>query len=176
MKHFKYFLLFATLLSFNNLAAIEPVPDKMSPDYIRQRVEAIYQKPWDEIREADYMTDDYMRLFNQVYQLDAQHPDELGFYDYDHWYQTQDDPTYSKVTIANVDILNATDALVTIEIRYQHEQYFGEDTVHTKMFFPMKFERGDWYIDDIIVQDETGEADGGEKKFMQIYIDNGGQW
>ena len=143
---------------------------KHTAKYIRQRVDDIYScyknPQYDEygmriIERGDlndtYCSSRYKALYQKAYGMSE---GEM-ILDYDHWTGSQDD---NQFTYRVGKIENITDSTATA---YVEGKNFGEDyTIALSLYF----ERGDWYVDDFLSDDET-EKDYLEKVFHQLVGD-----
>ena len=78
--------------------------------------------------------------------------------DYDHWTNSQDDNNFT-CQVGKISQMTDSSAIVNIKAKN-----FGQPYTIT---FSMRFERGDWYVDDFISDDGTGE-----KPYFEKYIED----
>lgn len=142
--------------------------NKHSDAYIRQRIDTIYR--YVDLGLADLNLDSafcsqryYVRL-QQALQLSEE--TGLACLDYDHWIMGQDrSPEWTYVTKI-IDKITDTTAVVKMDI-----YNFGK---HNTVTLKMRFERGDWFVDDFVSYsgDETGDQSYSEVKKLEIFIND----
>ena len=144
--------------------------DKHTEAYLRERVDSFYynyknpqyKKDGTRIyngkfinRDSAYCSKSYKELLDKAGDIAEENEEPL--LDYDHWTNSQDDNNFTcKVGI----IEHMTDSTAIVNVKAKN---FGKSYNIT---LNMRFERGDWYVDDFI-------SDGGysEKKLLGEYIE-----
>ena len=144
--------------------------NKHTEAYLRERVDSFYfnyknpqyQKDGMRIynakfinRDSAYCSKSYKELMNKAAEIAAENEEPL--LDYDHWTNSQDDNNFTcKVGI----IEKMTDSTAIVNVKAKN---FGKPYT---VILSMRFERGDWYVDDFISEDGTGE-----KQYFKEYIE-----
>ena len=148
--------------------------DKHSEAYIRQRIDTIYKRvgkstndsegkevsyihdPFN--RDSAYCSQRYYALMKEATQL----CDETGdiLYDFDHWVCGQDWSDDWSYKVAKVYEITDSTALVDLNIHN-----FGD----TETTIALRFERGDWYIDDFSPSKDGND----DKKYLRETIRRG---
>ena len=136
--------------------------DKQTIGYLSDRVMAVYNDH-SENWEEKYTSTEYYNIWKAVTEYDKKLVGEVGFFDSDHWWRSQDscDP---KMSVISAEINSSTSA--TVKVRLTD---CGESSVLT---FPMVYERDDWFIDDFVTWFEGKEWS--EKKMMKDYCAENG--
>ena len=132
----------------------EMQPGKHTETYLRERVNEIYQSE-NVDRDELYCTTRYKEVFKTASDF-ADECDEI-FLDYDHWTNSQDPSDFS-YEIGKISNMTYTAAIVTINAKNFGKRY--------NVVLSMRFERGDWFVDDFILTDGSGESES-----TQQYID-----
>lgn len=149
--------------------AAENSVDKHTEDYLRGRVDSFYSayknpkyekngmriyngKPVN--RDSAYCSKGYKDLLAKAEAIAEENEEPL--LDYDHWTNSQDDNNF---TCEVGKISNMTDSTATVKVKAKNagKPYF--------ITLSMRFERNDWFVDDFISDDGTGE-----KKYFENYI------
>lgn len=86
-----------------------------------------------------YCSDEWNALEDEVERVDAKHPGDLGFWEYDVWVQGQD---WDKVLYKNIDVLSLDGNTARVSLVVVNGE---EHPIEVKMVR----ERNDWYIDDL---------------------------
>lgn len=155
---------------------IEGTPQ--SDEYVIARVKAIYDNIFKENYpernledvENDYIPDDvpspdekfctkdWNEWMSKIDEYDStNNPDELGFLDFDYWVMGQD---YDKLSISDVTLVKRDKERSTVELLLHN---FDNKT---RMRLELKFERGEWYIDNIVDLDNDFDM----RKEMKDYL------
>ena len=144
--------------------------DKHTEAYLLERVDSIYfnyknpkyQKDGTRIyngkfinRDSAYCSKGYKDLMAKAEEIAEENEEPL--LDYDHWTNSQDDNNF---TCEVNKIKNMTDSTATVVIKAKNAGKPYNVTLN------MRFERGDWFVDDFISDDGTGE-----KKYFKEYIE-----
>lgn len=142
--------------------------DKHTEDYLRQRVDSMYSEyknpKYDKIgmriyngkridKDSAYCSKSYKELMSKA--LDIADENEEPLLDYDHWTNSQDDNNFT-YKVGKISNMTDSTAIVTINGKIS-----GPHTITLSM----RFERGDWYVDDFLGDDGTGE-----KVYFKDYI------
>lgn len=110
-------------------------------------------------KEKAFTSTEYFLLWQTVNEYDKTLRDEVGLFDYDHWHQAQDFVN-PQVQIVAAEILSPDKASVKVCITdVGRKDYIS---------FPMVYERGDWYIDDFMIESQDSLTS--EKAIMRQYI------
>ena len=135
--------------------------DKHTEAYLLERVDSIYfnyknpkyQKDGTRIyngkfvnRDSVYCSKSYKELLAKAEEIAEENEEPL--LDYDHWTNSQDDNNF---TYEVGKISNMTDSTAVVKVKAKNA---GKPYTIT---LNMRFERGDWYVDDFISDDGTGE-------------------
>ena len=142
--------------------------NKHSEDYIRLRIDSIYSPyknpKYDKtgMRQMEprgdfdgmYCSTRYKALLKKAETMTGE--DDI-LLDYDHWTNSQDDNNF---TCEVGKISNMTDSTAIVKVKAKNS---GKPYTVT---LSMRFERNDWYVDDFISDDGTGE-----KKYFEEYIE-----
>lgn len=143
----KRFVLFLGLVLVWD-ALLGQTAEKKTKSYIVNRVAKIYEdyiyniNP--EIKKDSYInlkktycSDSFKQLLVMVNEEDNKHPDEIGFFDYDIWINSQE--YFSPLSVDEIDVARLDDnlAIVTVFLNYRKPIYIE-----------LCFERDDWYVDD----------------------------
>ncbi|MBR7055069.1 MAG: DUF3828 domain-containing protein [Prevotella sp.] len=149
-----------------------------SDEYVIARVEAIYdnifKENFQELGEDDegdlpqdvpspdekFCTKDWNELVSKVIEYDnTTKPDEQGFFEFDYWVMGQD---YGKLSISDVRVLKRDKDDAEVELLLHN---LGSTT---RVRLELEFERGEWFIDNIIDVDEDYDL----KEEMEAYLDD----
>lgn len=133
---------------------------KLSAKHIDSRVKEIYNSLNNSKNpEAVYTSEQYYKLWQKIQEKDAQLVGEVGFINYNHWYQAQDfdNPRYE---FGPAEKISETTTTVTLNI---HD--LGSTR---KVILLMVYERGNWFIDDFIT--EKGQLFRSEKAELKKYL------
>lgn len=145
----------ADSVATDSLAAdtIEVKVDKHTEAYLRARVDSIYHGK-QVSRDETYCTTGYKEVYKTASDL-AEECEEI-FLDYDHWTNSQDDTDF---TCEVGKISNMSDTTATVKINAKN---FGK---RYNVVLSMRYERNDWFVDDFILTDGSGE-----KQAIEDYI------
>ena len=124
---------------------------KHTEAYLRERVNAIYQSK-NVDRDNVYCTTRYKEVYKTASDF-AEECDEI-FLDYDHWTNSQDDSDFS-YEIGKISNVTDSTAIVTINAKNFGKRY--------NVFLSMRYERDDWFVDDFILTDGSGESQATEE-------------
>lgn len=127
--------------------------DKHSEAYLRKRVNAIYHSQTG-MRDDAYCTTNYKETYKTASDL-ADEYDEI-ILDYDHWTNSQDDSDFT-YEIGKISNMTASTAIVKINAKNFGKRY--------NVVLSMRYERDDWFVDDFILTDGSGE-----KQTFEDYI------
>ncbi|MBO4850401.1 MAG: DUF3828 domain-containing protein [Prevotella sp.] len=152
--------------------------DPHSDEYVIARVEAIYENIFKEnFREMTdddegdlpqdipspdekFCTKDWNDLLEKVIEYDnTNKPDEMGFFEFDYWVMGQD---FDKLSISDVRVLKRDKDDAEVELVLHN---MGSST---RVRLELDFERGEWYIDDIIDLDNDYDL----REEMEAYIED----
>ena len=126
---------------------VEIKVDKHTEAYLRERVDSIYHGK--KVNRDDvYCSTGYKETYKTAADLAAEC--EEMFLDYDHWTNSQDD---SDFTCEVGKISNMTDSTAIVKINAKN---FGK---RYNVTLSMRYERDDWFVDDFILTDGSGEKD-----------------
>ena len=141
-------------------AEAETVADNHSEAYIRQRIDTIYNQVYHRQFNIDsaFCSQRYYTLLQQTLQLN----EETGFVclDYDHWIMGQDCSPEWTHDVKKIE--NITDSTATAEIDIRN---FGK---HNSVMLKLKFERGDWFVDDFVSY--TGDATDSQSEYSEVKV------
>ena len=144
--------------------------DKHTEAYLLERVDSIYfnyknpkyEKNGMRIyngkfinRDSAYCSKSYKDLMAKAEEIAEENEEPLLYYD--HWTNSQDDNNF---TCEVNKIKNMTDSTATVVIKAKNAGKPYNVTLN------MRFERNDWYVDDFISDDGTGE-----KTYFKEYIE-----
>ena len=134
--------------------------DKHSETYIRQRVDTIYSYVDQCLVNIDslFCSQRYYALQQQALRLS----EETGFVclDYDHWIMGQDRSPEWTYEAKKIDNITDSTAVVEMDIRN-----FGK---HTTVTLELRFERGDWFVDDFVSSsDDVADK---QNKYSEIKV------
>lgn len=132
-------------------------------ELLKKRVLEIYRDKDYENKEAKYCSEIYLKVFTPVNKKDKQMlstGEGIGFFDYDHWTNSQDELENPKFEIKTLKMTSPTEAIV--EIR---ENQWG-----TGAELKMVWERDNWYVDDFLRSDGYGN----EVERMKEYLKENG--
>ena len=142
--------------------------DKHTEDYLRQRVDSMYSMyknpKYDKVgmriyygklidKDSAYCSKSYKDLMSKA--LDIADENEEPLLDYDHWTNSQDDNNFT-YEVGKISNMTDSTAIVTVN---------GKITRAHTIILSMRFERGDWYVDDFLGDNGTGE-----KVYFKDYI------
>ena len=148
---------------------VESSVDKHTEAYLRERVDSIYfnyknpkyEKSGHRIyngrfidKDSAYCSKSYKDLLAKAEAIAEENEEPL--LDYDHWTNSQDDNNF---TYEVGKISNMTDSTAVVKVKAKNAGKSYTITLN------MRFERGDWYVDDFISDDGTGE-----KTYFENYI------
>ena len=146
-----------------------------SDDYVLARVKAIYDNIFEDnyrVMEDDesdipeevlspdekFCTKAWNDLLAKVDEFDStNNPDEQGFWDFDYWVMGQD---FDKPSISDVSLVKRDGDKAVVDLKVHN---FDEAT---SVRLELKFERGEWFIDNIIDTDNDYDL----KKEMTEHI------
>ena len=150
-----------------------------SDEYVIARVNAIYDNifkenypeigedgeglPEDDVLSPDekFCTKDWNELLTKVYEYDsANSPDDQGPLDFDYWAWLEDDEEIGKLSISDVTLVKRDKDQSVVEL-FLHNK---SNKTHVRL--ELKFERGEWYIDNLIDLDNDYDL----KKQMKEYL------
>ena len=137
MKKFGFLIISFLLTSVCVLGQTKPDPNALY-NAVKSRVTAIYADALKNSRgcEKKYFTFELYSLYIKEAQSSQ---GEIGAIDYDIWCQSQD-PYMPKATIESIKVSNNTSATAHIAIT---------DGSTSKVVLTMKYERGNWFIDEL---------------------------
>ena len=145
----------------------ETVVDKHSEVYIRQRVDTIYNYVDQGLVNPDsvFCSQHYYTILQQA----SQQSEKTGlvYQDYDHWIMGQDRSPEWTYDVKKIEHVTDSTAEVEMDIRN-----FGR---HSYVTLKLRFERGDWFVDDFVSysDDEDGEKNEySEVKEMEKFIND----
>ena len=121
--------------------------DKHTVAYLRTRINTIYHSK-NVDRDDAYCTTRYKKVFKTASDF-ADECDEI-FLDYDHWTNSQD-PTDFSYQIGKISNMTDSTAIVTLNAKNFGKRY--------NVVLSMRFERDDWFVDDFILTDGSGESE-----------------
>ena len=113
--------------------------------------------------ESKYCSEAYLKVFIPIKKNDDhlyETESVIGFFDWDHWLNSQDCPPNLKFEIKTVKMTSPTEAIV--EVRDTQYEYGAE--------LKMVWERDNWYIDDFLSSDGYGN----EVERMKEYLKENG--
>lgn len=150
--------------STESKAASTPVneAERKTDEYILKRVQQIYDNVFASYKIAEeeetapqdspdekYCSDSWNQLLLKVIDFDQQHnPDDIGFFEADYWVMGQD---FKDLSISN-KLLTRHDG---DEAEVEFDLHNCGSVTHVRL--ELKYERGNWYIDDFI--DTTNDID-----------------
>ena len=154
--------------------------DPQSDDYVIARVNAIYENifkenypevgeegeeliPSDDVLSPDekFCTNGWNDLLTKVYEFDSTNsPDEQGLLDFDYWAWALDDEELGKLSISDVNLLKRDMDRSVVEF------VLNKKSEKTHVRLELKFERGEWFIDNLIDLDN----DFNMRKEMEAYL------
>ncbi len=143
--------------------------DPQSDEYVIARVNAIYDNifkenypvigedgeeilPSDDTPSPDekFFTKDWNDLLSKVYEYEsANNPDGQGLLDFDYWAWLDPDEEIGKLSISDVSVVKRDKECSVVELSLNNK---GNKT-HVRL--ELKFERGEWYIDNLINLDDN---------------------
>ena len=145
-------------------SAPEVKVDKHTEDYLRERVDSFYFR----YKNPKYQKDG-MRIYNGKGTIDKDSAflskrfkallakaeaiakeNEEPLLDYDHWTNSQDDNNFT-YEVGKISQMTDSTAIVTINAKNFGNRY----NVRLRMLF----ERDDWFVDDFLLSDGSGETD-----------------
>lgn len=138
---------------------VEVKVDKHTEAYLRARVDSIYHgKKMN--RDDVYCSTDYKKTYKTADDL-ADENEEI-ILDYDHWTNSQDDSDFT-CEVGKISDMTDSTAIVTINAKNFGKRY--------NVTLSMRFERDDWFVDDFILTDGSGEKQGFEDyiKYRTFY-------
>jgi hypothetical protein len=107
--------------------------------------------------DKKFTTADYQLWLQKVNVIDNKHPEEIGFFDYDHWIMAQDWNSPS-LRVNTVKMISSNEARANVTI--------CDNSSRIPLTLILKRQNGIWLIDDFITQGKYGSS---EKKGMQKY-------
>lgn len=148
--------------------------DKMTKEYVRQRVEAIYADVFAAYIKANedgsipkqdfdkkYCSKAWNKTVAAVNKKDAQHPDWMPFFESDYWVCGQD--FSSELHIKDVKVVEIFEKTAHVEFTHHNFSDKPEEIV-------LVFERGDWYIENFIEHDDNPDAELNWMEVMESYL------
>ena len=153
---------FVTGTTSNSVIGVADTSDKHTEAYIRQRIDAIYSQV-DQCHvdlDSAFCTQRYYSLLQRASQLSGK--TGFVFLDYNHWIMGQDSSPDCSFTAKKIDINTDSTAVVEMDIRN-----FGQ---HNPVTLELRYERGDWYVDDFVSYDGTEQNKYSEIKVMENFI------
>lgn len=114
--------------------------DKHSETYLKERVEKMYKAAM----RGGSVTKNLTRAFRKAYNADIPDGPELGRIDYDIWLRAQDSE-HPHAIVKSVKVIDDTHAEARVVV-YQ----FAKRKEHTNVRVSLKFENGDWYVDNFV--------------------------
>ena len=154
--------------------------DPQSDEYVIARVRAIYDNifkenypeigedgegllPEDEVLLPDekFCTKDWNELLTKLYDYDsANSPDGQGFLDFDYWVWMSDEDDWGKLSLSDITLVKRDKDNSVVEF------YLLKKNDKTHVRLELKFERGEWFIDNITNMDNDFDM----RKEIQEYI------
>lgn len=126
--------------------------------YVAERVMKAYG--YDGDKEKAFTSEEYYRLWRTVEEHDESLVNEVGLFNFNHWYQAQDFMFTPRVQPVFAEIERSGRATVKVCI--------NDGGVPRYITFRLVYERSDWYIDDFVtVEDGSLHS---EKLMMRQYI------
>lgn len=110
------------------------VDEKHTEAYIEKRVETMYKA-----RNNTYLTKAFKKAIKA-----SEVPGEIGPIDYDIWLRAQDEDQ-PRATVKSVKLIDENNAEAQVWV-----YPFGKQKEHSKVRVVLRFERGDWYVDNFI--------------------------
>lgn len=163
MRNGSYLMIIAVaivllVVSCRNNAKNNNLSTQNEKEIVIDRVKYIFNEVYENGIDGDlkFLTTEYMNLQKKEQEVTPE--GEIGFIDYDHWIQAQDDDNPS-MTVLSAEILSETKASVKIKIK---PSSFSDEQSDVELV--LIHERGDWYIDDFI------GIGGSEKQGLKDYI------
>ena len=152
MKYLQYAIVALIVQLCGSLTASAADIDKHSQGYLSQRVDTIYSYYNKLNLDSAFCTVGYRDLMRQA--LDQMGEDDV-LMDYDHWINAQDYSEDLSARAASIEAFTDSTAIVKVAVRN-----FGRDG---EIVLSMRYERGDWYVDDFLPSDGVGE---GEREYF----------
>ena len=138
---------------------VEIKVDKHTEAYLRERVDSIYHSNASN-RDNIFCSTAYLEKYNAAAAI-ADERDEIVL-DCDHWTNSQDDTDFT-YKIGKISNMTDTSAVVKIDAKNFGKRY--------NVVLSMRYERDDWFVDDFISSDGTGEKRG----WVEWIYPNGGE-
>lgn len=139
--------------------------NKHTEEYIRQRIDTIYKycggnvKNTSKKANGEFTTVQFNKLCAEVNRLCAV-MDNI-YFDYDYWVCGQDiDPKWS-YKVLSVENITDTSAVAKLKIHNYKD---------TNIALDLRFERGDWYVNDFLHGDGKNTEKSGELAGMREYV------
>ncbi len=148
-----------------NVEAVEKKPQTAAD--VKTRVETIYKDVCDAYNSANQMefgegmkmlqdkkfdeafcSEAWNKKLAEVVEKDNQHPDEMGFFDYDYWVMGQD---FENLAVTDVKVVSFENDKAVVSLNLHNMG--NTNPIKLKMVY----ERGDWFIDDFITSYEGVE-------------------
>ncbi len=160
----------------DNSTATENSADmnKMTKEYVKQRVEAIYADVFAAYIAANkdgtipkqnfdkkYCSKAWNNTVAAIAKKDAQHPDDMPFFESDYWVRGQDFSSELAINDVKVVELNGKTAIVEFSL-HNFSDNLEEIT--------LVFESGDWYIENFIERDDNPDAELNWMEAMDNYL------
>ena len=152
MKYLQYAIVALIVQLCGSLTASAADVDKHSQGYLSQRIDTIYSYYNKLNLDSAFCTVGYRDLMRQA--LDQMGEDDV-LMDYDHWINAQDYSEDLSARAASIEAFTDSTAIVKVAVRN-----FGRDG---EIVLSMRYERGDWYVDDFLPSDGVGE---GEREYF----------
>lgn len=146
------------MISCRNNANNNNISPQNEKEIVIDRVKYIFKEVYENGIDGDseFLSTEYMNLQKKEQEVTPE--GEIGFIDYNHWIQAQDDNNPSMMVLS-AEILSEAKASVKIKIK---PNSFSDEQSDVELV--LIYERGDWYIDDFI------GIEGSEKQGLKDYI------
>ena len=126
----------------------------------------------DDFNSAPYVTAEYLRLHQQVDSMDeANHAEGLRFFNYDHWGLGQEFHSIDSATVSTCTLMDDGRADVTLDLVVRADYLEEPETFHELQRLLLKWEEGQWRVDDFIQDQGPLEKVVSEKKLMKEYLE-----
>ena len=125
----------------------------------------------DDFNSVPYVTEEYHRLYQQVDSMDeANHTEGLRFFNYDHWGLGQEFLSIDSATVSACTLTDDGRADVTLNLVVRADYIQESETAHEPRRLLLKWEEGEWRVDDFIRGLEPLEKALSEKEMMKNYL------
>lgn len=108
---------------------------------LKIRVAEIYSNLYSGDLEHRYCTPGYLKIYDAVMAADS-NPDEVGFFNYNHWTMAQDCPDNPEFRVEFLEMSSDSVAMVKVV----------EDEMNTGATLKMEWSDGDWYVADFFTE------------------------